>query len=1851
MSSTLLSPTLRARSIAWIFVSLTLFLAACSDEPTPAEPDVSETPDAGADVEPDTTPDTAPDTAPDLCAGLECPEGTLCNPQTGLCEVQNTCTTSADCAQGESCLDARCVPSEDVCEVLGCTGNQHCLYDEASASGRCEEDDVNGCTNALDCVGERVCVAGACAEPQACRDDMHEANDLVSQATEFQAAQSGGVVQGTVCAGDSDHFKYNLAWQTTSAGMLTARLQFAPEDVGVGDVTLELVEPSGAVRQTATSDASGLVEVEQRVLITNQGEWIVRVKDAGNTETAGVRYALSVDLVPEDVDTACEQATELSAPQSIHGTTDLSQSFEMGSSCTASDNRSGEVVYSFELSEQSWVTATVTPDDDETMSLAVRTACGFASTEIACENQQDGVVEYGQVLEPGTYYVIVQGREVSSGGGFTLDLDAEPVVCSFRDNGCADADTARVCDASRTGFDQVTCPSGCDSNTGYCQADAESCMTAIDASQGGTFTGEIHNLLRHHRLSDTNPCLGHRVDGSDAVYRVDANGGDMIRATVDAPFDAALWIAASCPDASDSCVAGTDMDNPEKLDFEVPTDGTYYVVVSAVARGAVGTYTLDIEAGAPQCIPGEKRCLDADTIEYCGCAASWEYYDCAASCASGECATSTGDICPEAIPAADGDTHTFDPTSAQDDIRAVEHCLGDGAPAPDGFYAVELDAKEVLEVTVSAQNGRDDTAIYLLEDCMNPEQTCLKGADREGDGGDETLRYRAPVATTVYVVVDGDSAAKATGLWGVSFTIHSPLCTPYDARCAGPDTLEYCDAYGIEWVEQSCYGFGCSANACIPPSNDTCATAADAGTTGASFQHNIEPYRMDYQLPVGEFSCTGFTSFGPDAVYKVHAQAGQVITAEVNSVFDAQLWITTDCSTPAWEHCVVGDDEYAGWAGLPPSTEKVQHKVETTGTYYIIVTAEQITQTDQFPNGDFTVDISVDTPICTPGATTCLDAQTMEYCGNFGLQEIRYVCDGGCQNGVCADPRGQVCADAIPADDGDFFVIDMTQHGDISDLHKNQCGGTTNSVNGMASDGPEAYFEVDLQAGEVLTVQATPHHDYDDPMIYVVTDCTDTPHTCEGGVNNALKGEREVYHYQSSTDQTVYVVVDSALRTHGRDDYEVSFDIAPQVCQPGQALCQDKMSRTCNEAGTAWIDEWCTFGCTAGACDPASNDRCVDAFRIPGSGLYDVDMWDVTNTESRTCLPKPGDAEEAFFKFELAANEVLDVEVIPWAEADEVLLSLVSDCNDPSNTCLAAADNLDSGMAERIIYQAGNAPETVYLIVESVIQWSAPGTGETRGIRLLDVKMGPRVCNPLETVCASQTVMSYCNESGTTWETWACDGICASGECVDATGETCIDAIDASGGGVFTGRIETFGIDHPLGDWRTNCTGSSDVGPDVVYEVEAYAGDVIRAELDADFWGSIRIVDDCTDAVNNCVIGESNGNPREVTYRVPSNGTYYVIVSSFMEASRGEFEVRIDAGPQICTAGDAHCTGSTLETCSPSGTSWLQKDCLHGCTTDACDSAPNDTCAGVIDATGGGSYTVDPALLTDTVDLGSTGCLGEATPAPDAFYRVDLAAGDILEATLTPQYWGDDPAIYLVSDCATAQTTCLDGVDEGQPGDAEELVYQAAQAETVYLVVDGDSVDEANKLWDLDIAVGPLICNPEETRCADATTLEYCGVHGTRWHSYTCDGSCSAGACATPTGDVCIDAIPVGGGGTFAADMTSYTNTLTPQAGACYSSMSLGNEVVYAITLAAGQTADIRVIPDRDDTAEFYLLSSCLRDDYANTCLAEATPPDPFTKTLEYSYTAVSDETVYLVVDAASQGAQSGVWQVDVGIW
>lgn len=45
--------------------------------------------------------------------------------------------------------------------------------------------------------------------------------------------------------------------------------------------------------------------------------------------------------------------------------------------------------------------------------------------------------------------------------------------------------------------------------------------------------------------------------------------------------------------------------------------------------------------------------------------------------------------------------------------------------------------------------------------------------------------------------------------------------------------------------------------------------------------------------------------------------------------------------------------------------------------------------------------------------------------------------------------------------------------------------------------------------------------------------------------------------------------------------------------------------------------------------------------------------------------------------------------------------------------------------------------------------------------------------------------------------------------------------------------------------------------------------------------------------------------------------------------------------------------------------------------------------------------------------------------------------------------------------------------------------------------------------------------------------------------------------------------------------MATYTNTLTPQAGACYSSMSLGNEVVYAITLAAGQTADIRVIPDR----------------------------------------------------------------------
>src|SRR5689334_20012757 len=72
-------------------------------------------------------------------------------------------------------------------------------------------------------------------------------------------------------------------------------------------------------------------------------------------------------------------------------------------------------------------------------------------------------------------------------------------------------------------------------------------------------------------------------------------------------------------------------------------------------------------------------------------------------------------------------------------------------------------------------------------------------------------------------------------------------------------------------------------------------------------------------------------------------------------------------------------------------------------------------------------------------------------------------------------------------------------------------------------------------------------------------------------------------------------------------------------------------------------------------------------------------------------------------------------------------------------------------------------------------------------------------------------------------------------------------------------------------------------------------------------------------------------------------------------------------------------------------------------------------------------------------------CTGALENGPDAIYRVDVAAGKRLTATLTPDGW--DGAVYILTGCNSA-ATCSDG--SNTTGTGNETATVTATAATTY---------------------------------------------------------------------------------------------------------------------------------------------------------------------------------------------------------
>ncbi len=207
------------------------------------------------------------------------------------------------------------------------------------------------------------------------------------------------------------------------------------------------------------------------------------------------------------------------------------------------------------------------------------------------------------------------------------------------------------------------------------------------------------------------------------------------------------------------------------------------------------------------------------------------------------------------------------------------------------------------------------------------------GAGASPAAGDTKIYVYASDGTT-QVAYDDDSGAGLYSLVTYSFS-------------AG--------TYYVKVIHYSATGTGnytltCAA-AAPPAVNDLCAGAIDVQEQGLmTWNLNLNSaggYSNNYSLVYG--GCTGYSTPGPDAVYKINLAAGEQIMISEAGTCDMALWLATDCAN-LLTTCVAGAD-----AGVTGATESVSYQAVNAGTYYIVV--------DAYTAAGCPVTVSINSPV------------------------------------------------------------------------------------------------------------------------------------------------------------------------------------------------------------------------------------------------------------------------------------------------------------------------------------------------------------------------------------------------------------------------------------------------------------------------------------------------------------------------------------------------------------------------------------------------------------------------------------------------------------------------------------------------------------------------------------------------------------------------------------------------------------------------------------------------------------------------------------------------------------------------
>jgi hypothetical protein len=265
----------------------------------------------------------------------------------------------------------------------------------------------------------------------------------------------------------------------------------------------------------------------------------------------------------------CDEPWALTTSERRRGDTSSGDSVTSGS-CIAGGT-APEHVYSFVVEQRSLITASL--DSVYDGALYILGACGDARSELVC-NDDAPTTSHSEVqatLEPGTYYLVVDGYGTGA-GEYEVGLTSSPIR-----------------------------PVG------------ELCRSASPITAGqpvaGTTTGETSSF--------EGGCAGR---GADRVYALDVAQPSRARIRMQSTHDGVVYVRSACADPSTEIACNDDYrDTRHSLVTTTLQPGRYYVFAdgyAAVGEGAAsGDYTLDVEL-APSAGGGAAGDTCASAIPY-----------------------------------------------------------------------------------------------------------------------------------------------------------------------------------------------------------------------------------------------------------------------------------------------------------------------------------------------------------------------------------------------------------------------------------------------------------------------------------------------------------------------------------------------------------------------------------------------------------------------------------------------------------------------------------------------------------------------------------------------------------------------------------------------------------------------------------------------------------------------------------------------------------------------------------------------------------------------------------------------------------------------------------------------------------------------------------------------------------------------------------------------------------------------------------------------------------------------------------------------------------------------------------